>query len=85
NLSQREGTIDVHGLRPLEALEQVETALYSAVCSGKTELRVIVGRGLHSRGRVPVLRPRIMEEMLRQDIPCRTLSRNSGVLVLTVP
>ncbi|KAJ6609862.1 hypothetical protein B0H10DRAFT_2062759 [Mycena sp. CBHHK59/15] len=85
NPLSKPGEIDVHGLRPREAIHQVETSLYAAFCDGRRELRVIVGRGLHSPAGVPVLRPAIMKEMLKHKIPCRTLLGNDGLLVLTLP
>ncbi|KAJ7925248.1 hypothetical protein B0H13DRAFT_1600737, partial [Mycena leptocephala] len=77
--------IDVHGLFVAEAVKKVETALQTAIWDRRKELRVIVGRGLHSQGRRPKLRPAIMDEMQRQSIPCRIQTDNPGVLILSVP
>jgi hypothetical protein len=65
NLSNNDGIIDVHGLFVAEAVKKVETALQTAIWDRRKELRVIVGRGLHSQGRRPKLRPAIMDEMQR--------------------
>lgn len=85
NLANRDGTIDVHGLFIVEAVKKVETALEAAILNGRKELRVIVGRGLHSQDRRPKLRPAIMGEMQKHSIPCRIQADNPGVLILTVP
>lgn len=65
NNLQKPDTIDVHGLRPMEALQKTEQALRDLLRNGKSSLRVIVGRGLHSKGGVPVLKNYIIAEMQR--------------------
>ncbi|KAF8510552.1 hypothetical protein BU17DRAFT_97946 [Hysterangium stoloniferum] len=52
--------IDVHALKKNEALSMVERALQ--LRDGK-ELRVVVGRGKHSAGKTPVLKPYIRSKM----------------------
>ena len=59
----KQNTIDVHGLRPAEALKQTEKRLRQVQLAGGRALRVIVGRGIHSNGRRPVLKPFIMNEL----------------------
>jgi len=56
-------TIDVHYLRIPEAIRETNKALRDMLLEGGGELRVIVGRGLHSRNKIPVLRPAIITEM----------------------
>jgi hypothetical protein len=51
-----EHTIDVHRLKPLEATRKTEIAIRDALVAGATRLRVICGRGSHSRGGIPVLK-----------------------------
>ncbi|KAJ7096376.1 hypothetical protein C8R44DRAFT_644060, partial [Mycena epipterygia] len=84
NLSTKDGVIDVHGLFIPEAIKKVETSLQTAIWDGRKDLRVIVGRGLHSRDG-PKLRPAIMKEMQKQSIPCQIQANNPGILILTVP
>ncbi|KAJ6593848.1 hypothetical protein B0H19DRAFT_841372, partial [Mycena capillaripes] len=74
--------IDVHGLFVPEAIKKVETAVQTAILNGRKDLRVIVGRGLHSQDRRPKLRPAIIREMEEQSIPCRIQADNPGVLIL---
>lgn len=79
-------TIDVHGLRPSEALERTEKALRELLKDGTGHtLSVIVGKGLHSVGRQPVLKPVIAAAMDRQNIPWRVDAKNSGILIITLP
>ncbi|KAJ2922208.1 hypothetical protein H1R20_g14890, partial [Candolleomyces eurysporus] len=85
NPKQKEDTIDVHGLRPSEAVDKTERALTQAMDNGLTTLRVIVGKGLHSVGGQPVLKKVITQTMEKQKIACEVDSGNAGVLILTVP
>ena len=56
NLTPEPQTIDVHRLKLKEAITKVEDALYDAISSGSPELRIITGRGKHSKGGLPVLK-----------------------------
>ncbi|TFK26539.1 hypothetical protein FA15DRAFT_278954 [Coprinopsis marcescibilis] len=88
NPKKRAHTIDVHGLRPSEALKQTEKALLDLLNAGNTTttcLKVIVGKGLHSVNGQPVLKQTILAAMQRQKIPCMVDAKNAGVLVLTLP
>ncbi|KAI5123875.1 hypothetical protein M0805_005692 [Coniferiporia weirii] len=58
--------IDVHHLKVLEAVRQTEKALYALQQRGGKELQVIVGRGKHSVGGVPVLKNAIMDKMTKK-------------------
>ncbi|KAF7315389.1 Smr domain-containing protein [Mycena indigotica] len=77
--------VDVHGLFIPEAVKIVETALHEALKAGRSEIKVIVGKGKHSKDGKAKLRPAIMEEMEKQGIVCRVQDNNTGMLVLTVP
>lgn len=63
NLHNKDGVIDVHGLFVPEAIKKVEKSLQTAILNGRKDLRVIVGRGLHSQDGRPKLRPAIEREM----------------------
>jgi len=65
NSASVDDTIDVHGLKPAEATRQVDLKLRKIQLSGGKHLRVIVGRGKHSKGGVPVLKPAVREHILR--------------------
>jgi hypothetical protein len=54
--SEDEHTIDVHRLKPTEATRRTEVAIRDALVAGATRLRVICGRGNHSKGGIPVLK-----------------------------
>ena len=57
------GTIDLHGLYVKEAIERTESAISQAQASGQGELRVIVGKGIHSQGHVARIKPAVEELM----------------------
>ena len=54
-------TIDVHGLRQVEAIRRTEVAIRDALLAGATRLRVICGRGVHSKGGIPVLKRALID------------------------
>ena len=49
---------DLHGLYTAEAIERTERAVREAQQQGKPELRVIVGKGLHSKDHVAHIKVR---------------------------
>ncbi len=52
-------SIDVHGLLVPEAVTQTEKAFKQVLVEGRDSLRVIVGKGLHSRDGKAKLKPAI--------------------------
>ena len=56
NLRPEPQTIDVHRLKAPEAIEKVEQALYDAIVTNTPELRIITGRGNHSKNGIPTLK-----------------------------
>ena len=56
-------TIDVHRLKVQEAIEKVEQALYDAIVTNTPELRIITGRGNHSKNGIPTLKLAIIGAM----------------------
>ena len=57
------GTIDLHGLYVKEAIEKTEEAIAAGQRGGQGELRVIVGKGIHSQGHVAKIKPAVQELM----------------------
>jgi len=51
--------VDLHGLRPEEALRRLSQALHTARVRGADRLVVITGRGLGNHAQEPILRKRI--------------------------
>lgn len=59
------GTLDLHGLYVKEAIERTEGAVREAQARGDAEIRVIVGKGIHSQGHVAKLKPAV-EDLMRR-------------------
>ena len=59
------GTIDLHGLYVKEAIERTESAIAAAQRSGQTEMRIIVGKGIHSQNHVAKIKPAV-EDLMRK-------------------
>ncbi|KAF9447947.1 hypothetical protein P691DRAFT_76603 [Macrolepiota fuliginosa MF-IS2] len=68
NNLQKPGTIDVHGLKPGEALDITEQEFRELLRNGQSTLKVIVGKGLHSKGGIPVVKNYLMTELQRYVI-----------------
>lgn len=52
-------SVDLHGLRPEQALRRLSQALHSARVSGASELSIITGRGWGNHAQEPVLRRKV--------------------------
>lgn len=61
-------TVDVHGLLVKEAIKIVEKKLGEVMKRGDESLRVIVGKGKHSKDGKAKLRPAILEHFLKYVI-----------------
>lgn len=70
NNLQKPGIIDVHGLKPEEALQKTEQAFRDLLSNGQVTLRVIVGKGLHSKNKVPAIKNFIIETMRKYVLDC---------------
>ena len=63
NLKPQPQTIDVHRLKVPEAIEKVEQAIYDSLVTKTPELRIITGRGNHSKNGIPALKLAIIGAM----------------------
>ncbi|KZO98924.1 DUF1771-domain-containing protein [Calocera viscosa TUFC12733] len=82
NSSSPQGTIDLHGLYVQEAIDRTEEALQAAQGQGAPELRVIVGKGLHSAGHVAKIKPAIEQLMQKYSFSAELDPANEGVLIV---
>jgi len=78
-------TIDVHRLKVPEAITRVEQALYDAMVTGVPELRIITGRGNHSKGKIPALKLAIIGAMQDHHIDVVPDETNPGVVLIRPP
>lgn len=72
-------TIDLHGQFAEEAENIVELAIRERKGRGEPHLRVIVGKGNHSKGGVMKVRPRVEQVCRELGLSCRT-EENEGIL-----
>ncbi|SJL14323.1 uncharacterized protein ARMOST_17779 [Armillaria ostoyae] len=81
NRNRKPGEIDLHGLYVKEAIAYTDAALEEAKLRGDSEIRPIVGKGLHSGGAAKV-GPAIKELMRKYQLVAELDPSNSGVLVV---
>ncbi|KAK4050818.1 hypothetical protein OIV83_003240 [Microbotryomycetes sp. JL201] len=82
NRAQPYGTIDLHGLYVQEAIERTEKTIREVRGRGLAELRIIVGKGIHSDRHVAKIKPAIIDLMERENLTAHLDSHNAGVLVV---
>ena len=71
--------IDVHRLSVNEALMQVKLAIRDARAFGARSLRIIVGKGNHSKNNVPVLKTAVTNQ-LQQFVPLSPIENSTDNL-----
>lgn len=76
-------TIDLHGMRVAEAQETVIRTLRNVQNSNTGIIYFITGRGQHSKGNVPVLRPLVMK-MCKERGYRPAVSQNRGTVICNV-
>ena len=69
NLQRSPHEVDVHRLTSAEAIIKVKRGIRYADIQGAPELRIIVGKGLHSTNQQPVLKKAITEELKKCVLP----------------
>ncbi|KAI6131649.1 hypothetical protein EDD16DRAFT_1469572, partial [Pisolithus croceorrhizus] len=76
------GEVDLHGLYVKEAIMYAEGAIEKAQRRGDLEIRLIVGKGLHSNGHVAKIKPALEELMKRRSLPADADPNNAGLLIV---
>ncbi|SJL14224.1 uncharacterized protein ARMOST_17680 [Armillaria ostoyae] len=82
NRNRKPGEIDLHGLYVKEAIAYTDAALKEAKLRGDSEIRLIVGKGLHSEGGAAKVGPAIQNLMRKYQLVADFDLSNSGVLVV---
>ncbi|KAG9102548.1 asparagine-linked glycosylation protein [Ceratobasidium sp. 370] len=82
NLDSDPDELDLHGLYVKEAIARTESAVQAAQRRGDSQIKIIVGKGLHSQGQVAKLKPAIEELMVKYQLNARIDPQNAGVLVV---
>ncbi|KAJ3776478.1 hypothetical protein FB446DRAFT_721123 [Lentinula raphanica] len=82
NKDSKTGEIDLHGLYVKEAIERTDSAIVDAKHRGESEIRLIVGKGMHSSGGVAKIKPAIEELMQKHQLVAELDPNNAGVLIV---
>jgi len=81
NLDSKPGEIDLHGLYVKEAVSYADKSIQEARQRGDAEVRLIVGKGLHSNGHVAKIRPAIEDLVKKHNVPTEVDPHNAGILI----
>eukprot|EP00158_Paraphelidium_tribonemae_P001171 Partr_v1_DN24060_c0_g2_i1_m34717 putative SMR domain-containing protein len=82
NQSRPRDEIDLHGLYVEEAKERVISRIDECKRKNVKELRVIVGKGLHSSNGIQKLKPAILELVQEHHLRCTIDPHNEGCLIV---
>ena len=82
--------VDLHGLRPEEALRRVAQEIHACRVRRIDRLRIITGRGWGNRMQQPVLRPRVERWLAGEDgrrlgVQGFEVASDGGSLVVRLP
>ncbi|KAI0276379.1 hypothetical protein BGY98DRAFT_706287 [Russula aff. rugulosa BPL654] len=76
------GEVDLHGLYVKEAITYTDQSIGEARARGDAEIRLIVGKGIHSPNHAAKLKPAIEELMQKHNLSASIDPQNSGVLIV---
>lgn len=82
NKDSQLGELDLHGLYVKEAISYTDQAIQEARQRGDSEIRLIVGKGLHSPHGLAKLEPAIKDLMQKHGLVAELDPQNSGVLIV---
>jgi len=82
NRDSKPGEVDLHGLYVKEAITYTGQSIVEARARGDKEIRLIVGKGIHSPNQAAKLKPAIEELMQSYDLAATIDPQNSGVLIV---
>jgi len=74
--------VDLHGLYVKEAITYSDNSIAEARERGDKEIRLIVGKGIHSPNNAAKLKPAIEELMQKHNLTAAIDPQNSGVLIV---
>jgi len=82
NKNSPEGTVDLHGLYVEESIHYTEQAITDAQTKRLPQLRVIVGKGIHSYQHVQKIKPAVEKIMRQYNLRAALDPHNAGVLIV---
>lgn len=74
--------VDLHGLYTAEAITRTEQEVAQRQRRGDQTVRIIVGKGIHSKDHVAHIKPAIEDLMRKYNLQAHLDPKNSGVLVV---
>ncbi|KAG0696970.1 hypothetical protein DFH29DRAFT_1004161 [Suillus ampliporus] len=82
NSDSKPGELDLHGLYVKEVISCSDKAIKEAQQRGDSQIRLIVGRGLHSGGNVARIKPALEDLMRQHNLPAEVDPQNAGILIV---
>ena len=77
-------TLDLHGLYVKEALSKVEEAVQKAQQQNYPQLKLIVGKGIHSRDHVSHVKPAVQRLLSHYHLDAHVDPDNAGIVVVNL-
>lgn len=77
-------TLDLHGLYVKEALSKVEEAVQQAQQQNYPQLKLIVGKGIHSRDHVSHVKPAVQRLLSHYHLDAHVDPDNAGIVVVNL-
>lgn len=77
-------TLDLHGLYVKEALAKVEEAVQKAQQQNYPQLKLIVGKGIHSRDHVSHVKPAVQRLLSHYHLDAHVDPHNKGIVVVNL-
>ncbi|WFD34485.1 Putative ATP-dependent helicase IRC3 [Malassezia cuniculi] len=84
NADSPPGTIDLHGLYVKEAIAKAEQVLQQARAQNYPQLRIIVGKGIHSKDHVSHIKPAVERLVRDYNVSAHVDPKNTGVLIVNM-
>jgi len=81
NKNSKSDEIDLHGLYVKEAITRADQSIQLAKSNGHSQVKLIVGKGLHSQGGIAKIKPAIEELIQKHKLVAQLDPNNSGVLI----
>lgn len=82
NTDSGPGEVDLHGLYVKEAIRFTDKSITEARARGDSQIRFIVGKGLHSANHVAKIKPAIEELIQKNGLVAELDEHNAGVVIV---
>lgn len=82
NKNSKPDEVDLHGLYVKEAITRADQSIQLAKSNGHSQVKLIVGKGLHSQSGIAKIKPAIEELIQKHKLVAQLDPNNSGVLIV---